>query len=311
MTPFEDPATEDDEPLRDVEQWWLEQTNPAARIGDVLRRSFDEVLDGHRTGRFMYEDLANSEKTYTGTKVEILLRDEFDLPRGREPKRLDFGIVGHGVDCKFSQDTNWMIPTEAVDEICVLISASDATAQFSFGLLRCRGKVLGAPNRDLKRGVKAAGRQAARWLWSDEAMPPNLLRNLPTPTLSAIFATPGRGNGQTRINELFRRVHGQIVRREVTLTVAQQDDGMKRARDARHHLQPEGIIILGHQKDHPRIARELGLAVPRKGEFIATRLLPATPQRIREHRLSVVIGGNTWVRAAPTDPLEHGPTYPY
>lgn len=259
----------------------------------------------------MYEDLANSEKTYTGTKVEILLRDEFDLPRGPEPKRLDFGIVGHGVDCKFTQDDSWMIPIEAVDELCVLITASDQSARFSLGILRCSLNLLRAPNRDQKRGVAASGRRSALWLWSGEAMPPNLLRNLPPPTLSAIFVTPGRGSGQARINELFRRVHGVIVGREVTLTVAQQDDSMKRARDARHHLQPEGIIILGHQKDHPRIAAVLGLPVPRKGEFVATRLIAATPHRALEHRRSVVIGGNTWVKAEPTDPIEHGPQNPY
>lgn len=297
-----------DNELERVIAWWQQQRKGAARVGDVLRRAFDEVLDGQRTGRFMYEDLANSEKTYVGTKVEILLRDEFDLPRGPEPKRLDFAIDGIGVDCKFTQDTSWMIPVEAVNELCLLVSGSDVTAAFSFGILRCSPDILNAPNRDLKRSISTAGRSRVCWLWRHEQMPPNLLRNLPPPALQAIFAAAGKGNGQTRINELFRRVHGQIVRREVTLTVAQQDDSMKRARDARHHLQPEGILVLGHQNAHPRIAADLSLPVPRKGEFVATRVVSATPQRQLEHRPATVIAGVTWLLAQPGDPLEPGPT---
>lgn len=299
-----------DPALDAVDEWWRRQKAAALRIGDVLRRSFDEVLDGQRTGRFLYEELANSEKTYVGTKVEILLRDAFDLPRGPAPKRLDFTIAGHAVDCKYTQDTSWMIPVEAVDELCVLLTASDRTAQFSFGLLRCGLAELGARNRDAKRGIVAAGRQRIRWLWRDEPLPPNLLRTLPAPIVSAIFAQPGRGNGQARTNELFRRVHGRIIRREVVLTVAQQKDAMKRPRDARQHLQPEGVVILGHQKQHQAIAKALELPVPRKGEFVATRVVPATPARTRGHRPSAVIAGSTWVQAEPGDPLQAGPALP-
>lgn len=306
-SPIGPPPRGTDHALDEVEDWWRDQTAAPERIGDVLRRSFDEVLDGQRTGRFLYEDLANSEKTYVGTKVEILLRDEFDLPRGPAPKRLDFGVRGYGVDCKYTQATSWMIPVEAVDELCILITASDATSQFSFGLLRCYLSLLNAPNRDQKRSISSAGRSQIRWLWRHEAMPPNLLRNLPEADVAAIFARPGKGNGQARINELLRRVHAQIIRREVILTVAQQDDSMKRPRDARRHLQPEGIVVLGHQQDHPRIARDLGLPIPKKGEFVARRVVAATPQRLAAHRRSVVIAGQTWVEALPGDPNEPGP----
>lgn len=297
----------DDQPLEQVVAWWRAQSNSAHRVGDVLRRAFDEVMDGQRTGRFRFEELRNSEKTYLGTKVEILLREEFDIPHGLPPKSLDYCIAGHTVDCKFTVKWDWMIPMEAVGEICVVVRAADETAMFSLGVVRCVPEILGAENRDKKRPIHAAGRQHIRWLWQDEGMPPNLLRNLDPPALQAIFATPGKGNGQARINELFRRVHGQIVRREVTLTVAQQDDSMKRSRDARKHLQPEGVMVLGHQNQHPRIARDLGLPVPKKGEFVAVRLVAATPQRLRQHRPSTVIDGVTWLKAEPGDPLEAGP----
>lgn len=253
----------------------------------------------------MYEDLANSEKTYVGTKVEILLRDEFQLQRGPEPKRLDFSIDGIGVDCKYTQDASWMIPVEAVDELCLLVTASDASAQFSLGVLRCSMDLLNAPNRDRKRSISKAGRLKAWWLWQDRPMPENLLRNLPTTEIQAIFAN--QDSGQQRVNELFRRVHGRIVRREVTLTVARQDDSMKRARDARVHLQPEGVLVLGHQNQHPRIAGDLGLPVPSKGQFVACRIVSGTPSRLLEDRRSTVIGTATWVLAVPGDPIEPGP----
>jgi hypothetical protein len=288
-----------------VAAWWLRQPHASERIGDVLRRSFDEVLDGQRTGRFIYEEMANSEKTYVGTKVEILLREEFGLPRGPVPKRLDFDIEGVGVDCKYSQSTSWMIPVEAVGELCLLLTASDATTLFSLGVLRCSLELLNAPNRDLKRGVAKRGREAAVWLWVDEPMPENLLRRIPEIDRQAIFAD--QGSGQQRVNELFRRVHGRIVRREVTLTVARQDDSMKRARDARRHLQPEGILILGHQEQHPRIADELRLPIPRKGELVACRVLSARPSRLLQRRPTTVIGGAMWVLAQPGDPVEAGP----
>jgi len=294
-----------DEELEKVGAWWLRQPRADQRIGDVLRRAFDEVLDGQRTGRFLYEELANSEKTYVGTKVEILLREEFQLARGPEPKRLDFSIEGIGVDCKYTQDASWMIPIEAVDELCLLVTASDASARFSLGLLRCSMDLLNAPNRDRKRGISKAGRLRAWWMWQDRPMPENLLRTLPTTEIQAIFAD--QGSGQQRVNELFRRVHGRIIRREVTLTVARQDDSMKRARDARLHLQPEGIMVLGHQNQHPRIAADLGLPVPNKGQFVACRVVSATPSRLLERRASTSIDGETWVLAAPDDPVEPGP----
>lgn len=91
-------------------------------------------------------------------------------------------------------------------------------------------------------------------------------------TLNAIFTKRG---GQARVNELFRRVQGKVIRRAELATVAQQDDFMKRARlngGARASLLPEGIVILGHmQRD---MAAGLDLPVPRKGELVSARIVP-------------------------------------
>ena len=302
MTQEQLPLRIDEDPeLAAVAEWMLAQPRASERIGDAIRRAIDEVLDGPRTGRFLYEELANSEKTYTGTKVEILLREEFRLPRGPAPKRLDFDIGGVAVDCKFSQSTSWMIPVEAVDEICMLVTASEAAAQYSLGVLRCRKEFLNAPNRDLKRSINVTGRAQAVWVFRKARMPENLLRELSENDRIAIMSTPA--SGQLRMNELFRRVQARIVRREVTLTVARQDDGMKRVRDARRHLQPEGILVLGHQGDHPRIAAELDLPVPKKGEFVSVRVVLAQAGVQRRTK----IGEGIWRRATADDALQAGP----
>ena len=74
-------------------------------VGKGLRQSFDEVIDGPRTGRYCIEQLEKTEKTYIGTKVEIVLRNELELPRGDV---LDNRIRGHEVDTKFSLSAHWM-----------------------------------------------------------------------------------------------------------------------------------------------------------------------------------------------------------
>ena len=43
-----------------------------ATFGHAIRQSIDEVLDGPRTGRWGFEQLEKTEKTYVGTKLEIV-----------------------------------------------------------------------------------------------------------------------------------------------------------------------------------------------------------------------------------------------
>ena len=68
-----------------------------ARMGGMVRKALDEVIDTPRTGRWKMTQLEKTEKTYLGTKVEILLRHELGLRRG---KKLDLEVDGHEVDVK-------------------------------------------------------------------------------------------------------------------------------------------------------------------------------------------------------------------
>ena len=78
----------------------------------MLRDCIDDVIMTAKTGRRSYEELEKTEKTYIGTRVEIELRALLRLRKGR----LDTVILGHDVDIKHTMGSNWMIPTEAVDQ---------------------------------------------------------------------------------------------------------------------------------------------------------------------------------------------------
>jgi hypothetical protein len=105
-------------------------------------------------------------------------------------------------------------------------------------------------------------------------------------------------------------VQGRIIRRAELATVARQDDFMKRARGnggARTQLRADGILVLGHQDRDPDVARALGLPVPRKGEFISARVVPAGQDRGGP---CAEIAGRLWALARPGDPVVTAPAVP-
>lgn len=67
------------------------------KLRGFFRSAIDEVIDTARTRRFFFHDLEKTEKTYLGTKFEILLRDWLQVPKG---VRLDLLIGGREVDVK-------------------------------------------------------------------------------------------------------------------------------------------------------------------------------------------------------------------
>ena len=280
--------------------WFRSQSRMVERFGAAIRQSFDEVFDGQRTGRYSLNELSKVEKTYIGTKVEILIQDEFGLQRGR---RMDYLVDGQEVDAKWSmRSRGWMIPTEAVGELCLCLTADDNRSTFSVGIVRAdEANLRTSENQDKKRYFNDDGIAAMTWLANPGNLPENLLLHLSEETRSAILDYDLRG--QQRVNQLFRRVHNKVVRREVVLTVAQQDDGPKRVRDARKLLQPEGIIVLGHQGSHPGIAEGLKIEVPSKGSWIATRVVRTESDDTN----SVVIGDERWRLATPDDRVCAGP----
>lgn len=288
-----------DPAVHEVCAWFRAQRKMEERFANVFRQSIDEVLDGQRTGRFdIYADtVAKTERTYLGTKVEIVCQDEFQLERGR---KMDYVVAGHEVDAKFSMSSLFgqQIPREALGHICLLMYANDQKGQFSVALVRATDDILNkGANQDGKKTISREGRSKVHWLVRDGRLPENQLLRLPASVLEAIF---DRGlSKQERVNELFRRVQGDIVYRRTLITVAQQHDGPKRARDARLTVCDDGILILGYRAAHREIARDLGIAVPRQSEWVSVRVVPRSPS---DPRPAALIGGVQCVVAQQEEP---------
>ncbi|GAA3849121.1 hypothetical protein GCM10022243_13900 [Saccharothrix violaceirubra] len=303
LDPSEDavpPGGGTDPGLEAVVAWFRSVPGMVATFGEVLRQSLDEVLDGQRTGRYDVDLLEKTEKTYLGTKVEIIIRHAFALDRGT---RMDYRVAGHDLDSKFSVRGTWSIPTEALGHLCLLSAAVDRKGTFDVGVLRITEDVLNkGRNKDQKTTITAAARSRIVWLAERAPLPENLLLALARPDVDAIM---GQGSGQQRVNELFRRVRGRLIPRTAAVTVARQADGLKRVREARRQLAPEGIVVLGHQNESPRVARSLGLPVPDKGTFVAARLVAVDPDR--DDREVVVIAGRAYAVALPGEPVEPAP----
>ncbi|MFI5977954.1 NaeI family type II restriction endonuclease [Streptomyces sp. NPDC051452] len=310
-------------------KWFDSQPQARERFRWALRDSLDELLDGQRTGRWAYQHLTKTEKTYLGTAVEVNLTKEFAIENGED---LDWRIAGLDIDCKFSKDLGgWEIPMEMYlcadhdersgrdNHAAVVTWMNDDMSQWAAGIVRitdeslrwrkkrgANGDRVRAYNRDNKRKLSDDAKSKVFWLWGglQTDLPRNLLRHLNREARERILtaALPGRASsGQQRVTQLFREVPDRLIGRQVVLTVGQQDDAPKRARDARIDLRPEGIVVLGHQGSHPHIARKLELPVPIKGEWISTRLVPVSSG---DARPKFSLGGQFWARAREHELLD-------
>lgn len=315
--------------LKPIVDWFHTKDDTRDRFRWALRDSLDELLDGQRTGRWAYQHLSKTEKTYLGTAVEVNLTREFEIEAGVD---LDWRIGGVDVDCKFSKDLGgWEIPMEMYrceahgdlqaksDHPALLTWMDDTHSRWAAGLItitddRLRwkqdkktGARVRAYNRDNKRRLSESCAQSVYWLWGgiQNDLPRNLLLRMRPESRSRILSASN--SGQSRVDLLFREVQNTIVGRQTVVTVAQQDDAPKRARDSRVRLRDQGILVLGHQESHPVVARALGLPVPVKGEWVSVRVVPVSAT---DDRPSVSINGQRWARAREGEPVVCAPELP-
>ena len=303
--------------LEPIVEWFDKEADARERFRWALRDSLNELLDGQRTGRWAYQHLSKTEKTHLGTVVEVNLTKEFEFANGVD---LDWQIAGRDIDCKFSKD--WAAGKSRWRCTCAPTTAS-ARARPITGtphVVRRHHEPVGgrahhrhrrataleggnlerAYNRDNKRCLANTSAGSVYWLWGglQTDLPRNLLLHL-NPDARGRILSP-KLSGQKRVDQLFREAQGQIVGRETVLTVAQQDDAPKRARDARIPLREEGIVIIGHQGAHKTIAEELDLPVPVKGEWLAVRIIPVSET---DSRPFVTMHGERWARAHDDEPV--------
>ena len=261
-----------DQALEEVRQWLLahprrkkDGLDLEGKFSRAVRQAIDEVIDGARTGRYRYEELESQERSYIGTRIEIVVRTELELePEGK----LDTVIAGHEVDFKWSATGGWMIPTEAVGEICLLLCGDEVGGTFSVGLLRCNDECLTRKgNKDSKRSISAAGRKHISWLVKDGRLPISFLATLDRETRAAVLAQPA---GQARVREFFTRVTRRPVPREVIPTLAVQEDPMRRIRSDRGGESLGGMKVLsGHYSNSRKAAELLGYGPLTKRDYVS------------------------------------------
>ncbi|KIC07882.1 regulatory protein [Leisingera sp. ANG-M1] len=239
-------------------------------VPQMLRRCIDDVIMTPKTGRRAYEDLEKTEKTYIGTRVEIELRALLGVKKGR----LDTEILGHDVDIKHTMGTNWMIPTEALDSVCLLVAADEARARCYLGLIKARPDYLTrGQNKDAKRSISAEGFKHIFWLFKDHPYPANFWRTADAEAVEQIFAA---ATGNERMAQLFRLIQRQPIHRDAVEAVAQQKDFMRRIRADGGHgtrdiLAREQIVLLEGQKD-AQLIKALELPPCPASAFISCRI---------------------------------------
>jgi restriction endonuclease NaeI len=200
--------------------------DPAGLFANAIRQSIDEVLDGPRTGRWSFDDLEKTEKTYIGTKIEIVVRTLLGLERGSD---LDLDIDGTPVDIKWAMNSGWQIPREAIDQICLCIGGLRNLTQFQVGVVRCGEDLLNVGrNQDKKTTLSTAGREAMRLLVSPRPLPGNFVDEM-DPGIRA--RAVGRPTIQARIDSLFAQMPYTPIPRTAVATIARTTgDPMRRTR---------------------------------------------------------------------------------
>lgn len=239
------------------------------KLRSFFRSAIDEVIDTARTGRFFLNQLEKTEKTYLGTKFENLLRDWLQVPRG---VILDLLIGGQEVDVKSTTGgrSDWMIPREAIDQLCVLLRVNEEVSRCAVGLARARSDYLRtSTNQDKKTSFSAAGTANIWWLVSDFEYTPNFWSLIDADLRDQIMRA---GKGSKRLAALFESCIGMPISRVQVAAVAAQDDYMKRLRKnggARDILAPKGIAILYSETDRA-LMHALGLTFGYR-EFLSHR----------------------------------------
>jgi plasmid stabilization system protein ParE len=239
--------------------------DPAARFGAAIRQSIDEVLDGPRTGRWSFAQLEKTEKTYVGTKLEIVVRTSLGLEPGTV---LDLDIEGHPVDIKWGMNSGWQSPEEAVGRICLCIGGLRGMSEFQVGVVRCREEYLNeGSNRDRKKTLSTTGRAAIRFLIAAAPLPENFVARMDDAIRAEVMAEP---TIQTRVTRLFTLLTRTPIPRDAIATVARTTgDPMRRVRaDAWAGDPLDGVRILSAKYGNA-VIEALGYPRLSPGEFMS------------------------------------------
>jgi len=243
-----------------------ERENPESFFGRIIRQGLDEVIDGPRTKRWSASQLEKTEKTYVGTKMEILTRLELEAEEGTG---VDCRLDGIEFDIKWSIKGAWMIAPENVGRICLGLETNRAVDRYSVGVFRAEASRLSPGlNRDDKARLSAqAKRTIVEWLVENEPLAPVFLARLDPAVRNAIFKGE---NAQTRIKLLATLVQGMPIPRAAFETVAgNKRDPMRRLRQDKYRTSPLGDVTLLSTKYKRSLLRALGYTALPADHWIA------------------------------------------
>ena len=254
------------EGLAEAIDWLLATCSvPEEFFGRLIRKGIDEVLDGPRTGRWDFGQLEKTERTYVGTKLEIMLRSALGVERG---EKMDLVIAGHEVDVKWSMTSAWQIPEEAHGHLCLCLGGIHLLSGFQVGLVRCRPEYLNlGRNKDRKTTLSRAGREAMTMLVPPAELPQNFVATMDPEVRERVLA---HRTIQARVSGLMLALPYTPIPREAIRTVARTEgDPIRRLRADAHHGDPlEGFTVLSAKYGNPTV-RALGLAPLGRDEFMA------------------------------------------
>lgn len=246
-------------------------------VADMLRKVVDDVVDTAGTGRRFIGELEKTEKTYLGTKVEMLLRHRMGFAKG---SFLDLSVGGREVDIKFTVRGNWMVPPEAVGQVLLLVAADESRGLCWMGLIKADlDKLTEGKNRDVKKTVSKDGFGHIRWLLNGRAYEPNFWRDVPQDVVDAAFDPAV--SGSERMMRLFSMMLRKPIPRRVVQEVTQQLDFTRRVRanGGARDITGKQIVILSNFMGQDAVAN-LGLQPLVKGAYIAIDIRDAKDRAI-------------------------------
>ncbi|MCX6116743.1 MAG: NaeI family type II restriction endonuclease [Proteobacteria bacterium] len=144
----------------------LNQLSNCGDLATEIVKAVIELIDPVRTSRKSISDLEKTEKTYIGTKVEIILRYKLGVIRG--PTQ-DCIIDDVEFDVKCTVGQNWMIPREAVNHFCLVVKIDWVAQKISVGTFFAALENLSeGQNQDKKRTISKEGKSTIKWIYHNE-----------------------------------------------------------------------------------------------------------------------------------------------
>lgn len=239
------PPTQVDPRLEKVEAALRNITNFDQKILNGVARAIDEVVDPVRSARWEISDLDQPEKTVFGIRVENVLRMDLEL---RRSSKLDLNIAGEDVDVKFTIGTNWSIPPEALDEICLVAQFKEQGHLVSAGLVRATDDALNpGKNRDAKRGLSLVGKSRIRWLVKDTVAESSIIGFMAglSPELRKAITDTHVG-AQVRQNRLFESLIDCPIPEALVEAISQHKDWTRRLRPDAANPKAPGQSSIGY-----------------------------------------------------------------